>query len=221
MAKDAIVSEELAKKFSTEKDTPYLRWVRSEGLDIISAHYVRNLRTVELKPWARRSGHGVFINHEASRTSNDCYVCEIAPGGKLSPQRQLFEEMILILSGRCSTTVCNDEGKRITFEWKEGALFAIPLNCWHQHFNGSGNAPARYVAVTNAPPVINLYEDLEFVFNTAHDFKNRFAGEPDYFSAKGEQKGLLLETYLDADAVNLPMISAEERRAGAAHMRLN
>jgi hypothetical protein len=25
MAKDAIVSEELAKKFSTEKDTPYLR----------------------------------------------------------------------------------------------------------------------------------------------------------------------------------------------------
>ena len=28
MAKDAIVSEELAKKFSTEKDTPYLRWVR-------------------------------------------------------------------------------------------------------------------------------------------------------------------------------------------------
>ena len=40
MAKDAIVSEELAKKFSTEKDTPYLRWVREEGLDIISAHYV-------------------------------------------------------------------------------------------------------------------------------------------------------------------------------------
>ena len=31
MAKDAIVSEELAKKFSTEKDTPYLRWVRSDG----------------------------------------------------------------------------------------------------------------------------------------------------------------------------------------------
>ena len=55
MAKDAIVSEELAKKFSTEKDTPYLRWVREEGLDIISAHYVRNLRTVGLKPWPRRA----------------------------------------------------------------------------------------------------------------------------------------------------------------------
>ena len=88
MAKDAIVSDEMAKKFATEKDTPYLRWVRSEGLDIISAHYVQNLRTVELKDWARRGGKGVYINHEASRTSNDCYVCEIAPGKKLEPQRQ-------------------------------------------------------------------------------------------------------------------------------------
>ena len=80
MAKNAIVSDELAKKFATEKDTPYMRWVRGEGLDIIGAHYVPNLHTVELKPWARRGGSGVFINHEASRTSNDCYVCEIAPG---------------------------------------------------------------------------------------------------------------------------------------------
>ena len=81
MAKTAIVSDELAKKFATEKETPYTRWVRSEGLDIISALYVKNLRTVELKPWARRGGRGVFINHDASRTSNDCYVCEIPPGG--------------------------------------------------------------------------------------------------------------------------------------------
>ena len=80
MAKDAIVSEEMASKFATEKVTPYERWVAKEGLDIISAHYVRNLRTFDLKPWARRGGRGVFINHEASRTSNDCYVCEIAAG---------------------------------------------------------------------------------------------------------------------------------------------
>ena len=56
MAKDALVSEELAGKFATEKDSAYLRWVRAEGLDVISAHYVPNLRTVELKAWARRGG---------------------------------------------------------------------------------------------------------------------------------------------------------------------
>src|SRR5262249_52500265 len=97
MARDAIVSEEFAKKFATEKETPYTRWVAKEGLDTISALYVPNLHTVELNPWARRRGRGVYINHDASRTSNDCYVCEIPAGGKLAPQRQLFEEMILIL----------------------------------------------------------------------------------------------------------------------------
>src|SRR3954454_7620794 len=100
MAKDAIVSDELAQKFATEKDTPYLRFIRGEGLDIISAQYVPNLRTVELKPWARRGGNAVFVNHDASRTSNDCYVMEIPPGKKLEPQRQLYEEMVLVLDGR-------------------------------------------------------------------------------------------------------------------------
>jgi oxalate decarboxylase/phosphoglucose isomerase-like protein (cupin superfamily) len=221
MAKDAIVSEELAKKFATEKDTPYTRWVKEEGLDIIGAHYVPNLHTVELKPWARRGGRGVYINHEASRTSNDCYVCEIPAGQKLAPQRQLMEEMILVLDGRGSTTVWNDAGQRITFEWKAGALFAIPLNAWHQHFNGSGRETARYVAVTNAPSVMNMFGEIAFVFNTAYDFRSRFAGEPDYFSNKGEQKGLLLETNFVADAVNLPLISAKERGAGGGHIRFN
>jgi oxalate decarboxylase/phosphoglucose isomerase-like protein (cupin superfamily) len=195
--------------------------VRGEGLDIISAQYVPNLLTVELKPWPRRSANGVFINHEASRTSNDCYVCEIAPGGKLAPQHHLYEEMILVLAGRGSTTVWNNAGARVTFEWKAGAIFAIPLNCWYQHFNGSGREAVRYVAVTNAPSVINLYDDIDFVFNHSHDFRNRFAGEADYYSAKGEQTGFLLQTNFVADAVNLPLITAKERGAGGGHIRFN
>ena len=150
-------------------------------------------RSVELKPWARREGKGVYLNHDASRTTNDCYVCEIAPGKKLAPQRQLYEEMIMILSGRGSTSVWNDKGARITFEWGPGALFAIPLNCWHQHFNASGKDAARFVAVTNAPPLINVYEEPEFVFNTKYDFLGRFNGEPDYFAAKSETQGFKLE----------------------------
>lgn len=221
MAKDAIVSEQLAQKFASEKETPYTRWVASQGLDILSGHFVKNLNTVELKPWARRGGKAVFINHDASRTSNDCYVCEIPPGGKLAPQRQLCEEMLMILSGRGSTSVWNDAGAKVTFEWGPGAIFAIPLNAGHQHFNGSGREPVRFVAVTNLPPVMNLYEDPGFIFNTSFDFKNRFSGEPDYFANKGEQKGLLLETNFVADAINLPLVEARERGAGGGHIRFS
>ena len=218
---DALVSPELARKFATEKDSPYVRWVRNEGLDIIAAHYVPDLHTVELKPWSRRGGSGVFINHEASRTSNDCYVCEIPAGGKLAPQRQLFEEMILVLDGHGSTAVWNDQGQEVSFEWGKGSIFAIPLNAWHQHFNGSGSAPARFVASTNLPPVLNLYDDVDFVFGTAHDFVHRFAGEGDYFADKDEHDGLLLKTNFVADAVNQPLIHARERGAGGGHIRFS
>lgn len=221
MAKDALVNDDLAKKFASEKETPYVNWVRSQGLDIIPANYVPDLKTVELKPWAARGGKGVFVNHDASRVSNDCYVCEIPPGGKLAPHRQLYEEMVLVLSGRGSTTVWNDAGKRMTFEWKAGAIFAIPLNCNHQHFNGSGQESARYVGVTFCPWVLNLYGDPAFVFGLKRDFPGRFNGEPDYFSSKGEQDGFLLKTNFVPDAVNLPLISAKERGAGGGHIRFN
>ena len=95
--KKTIVSDEMAKKFASEKETPYVRWVRDQGLEIIDSVYVKNLYTTELKPWARREGRGVYLNHDASRTTNDCYVCEIDPGKKLAPQRMLFEEMIIRL----------------------------------------------------------------------------------------------------------------------------
>ncbi|MFW6033509.1 MAG: ethanolamine ammonia lyase-activating protein [bacterium] len=218
---DTVVDEGLAKKFAAEKDTPYERWVAAEGLEIISGHHIPDLRALELKPWERRGGLGVFINHDASRTSNDCYVCQIPAGGQLAPQRQLFEEMILILDGTGSTKVWNDSGDEVSFEWQQGSIFAIPLNTWHQHFNASGLAPAQYVASTNLPPIMNMYADVEFVFNTSYDFKDRFSGEPDYFAPKDETKGLLLDTNFVADAVNLPLIEAKERGAGGGHIRFS
>lgn len=221
MAQDVVVSEEFAEKFATEKDSVYRDWVKAQGLDIIDAHYVPNLHTLQLKPWARRGGQGIYLNHEASDNSNDCYVCEIPAGGELKPQRQLFEEMIYILDGRGSTSVWNDAGKRLTFEWKAGAIFAIPLNAFHQHFNGSGKEPVRFIAVTNAPMVINLYNDPEFVFHTKRDFKQRFNGEPDYFTKKGEQRGYSLETNFVADVINLSLIKAKERGGGGGHIRFN
>ncbi|WP_375258471.1 hypothetical protein [Citreimonas sp.] len=219
MNKQAVVSEKLAEKFKTEKETPYTRFIASEGLEIQNGNYVPSLHEIELKPWARRGGNAVFLNHDASRTSNDCYVMEIPAGQKLAPHRQLFEETVLILSGRGSTVVWDDSGHKVSFEWGPGSIFGIPLNAHHQHFNGSGSEPARYVSTTNLPPIMNVFEDPDFLFGTSYDFKGRFNGEPDYFADQGEQKGLLMETNFVHDAINLPLIEAKERGAGGGHIR--
>ena len=107
---DVKVSEDLAKKFATEKDTPTCAGCAPGGARHHQRHYVPNLRTVELKPWARRGGSGVFINHEALAHLQRLLRLRNPAGGKLAPQRQLFEEMILVLDGRGSTTVWNDAG---------------------------------------------------------------------------------------------------------------
>jgi oxalate decarboxylase/phosphoglucose isomerase-like protein (cupin superfamily) len=216
------LSSALAGKFTAEiKEDFYRSWVRNEGLEIIPAHYIPDLRKLELKKWERRRGSAVFINHEESNRSNDCYVCEIPPGGNLNQQRQMYEEMVYILDGRGSTVVWNDRGDKVSFEWQTGSLFAIPLNAWYIHYNASGVKPARYVGVTNAPLIMNVFQDAEFIFNTKHDFVARFGGEPEYFAPSPRLNGFFSDTNFVPDTRRLKLVEAKERGADGGHIRFN
>ena len=101
----------------------------------------------------------------------------------------MFEALIYVVSGRGATTVWQEGGKKQTFEWGEGALFSPPLNAWYQHFNGQGDKPVRLLAMTNAPTVLNLYHNIDFVFNCDFRFTDRYAGEEDFFSGQAKIPG--------------------------------
>src|SRR5260370_37018863 len=115
--------------------------------------------------WARRNAAGCFINQDASNTSNDCYLLELAPATETPPQHALYEEMIYVLKGQGATSVWYDDGRKSSFEWGPGALFAIPMNAWHQPFNASGSEPVRYSGVTSAPSATNLFGEPDFISN--------------------------------------------------------
>lgn len=125
----------------------YDHWVESEGVPVIKTFFVEDIRKVQLDWWERKGGNGAFLQMEGAGQINNCYICEIPPGKSLNVQRQLFEEMIYVIKGRGATTVWNDEDRNQTFEWQAGALFSPPLNTRHQLFNGSGDWPARYLAL--------------------------------------------------------------------------
>jgi len=90
---------------------------------------------------------------------------------------------VYVLSGRGSTTLDAPEGKR-SFEWREGSLFALPLNARYQHFNGSGQKPARFAAVTDLPLVFNVFRSESFIFENDATFPERF-GDARYNEGDG------------------------------------
>lgn len=168
-----------------EAQDAYEAWQANEGVPSITGFYVDDLKTLELKSWERKGGSGAFLNLEGTGGVNDAHIVEIAPGASSQPERHMYEEMVYVLSGRGSTSVWLDEGNKQTFEWGAGALFSIPLNAWYQHFNGSGRDSLRYMAVTNAPTMLRMFHNDDFVFNNPYRFTDRFGSEQGYFNGEG------------------------------------
>ena len=85
----------------------------------------------------------------------------------------MFETLVYIHKGRGATTVWFEGDAKQPFEWAAGAIFAIPLNVSYQHFNAS-NEPVRFFAGTNAPHVINLFHNEDFIFAIRFSFAIAF-----------------------------------------------
>ncbi len=202
--------------------TPYQKWIEAQAIPIIRDFYIEDLRALELAPWRWKGGRGAYLNLIGTGDANDAYVCEIPPGEKLHPQRLLFEEMIYVVQGSGATSVWNDEKSKVTFEWQEGSLFSPPMNTYRQHFNGSGSKPARLFVVTSAPPIINMFRNLDFVLNNAFAFSDRFDEDPDSFSGKGESYQVkavqVWDTNFVADVRTIPLVERKNRGAGGSFL---
>ena len=162
----------------------YLDWVKTEGIPIVEDFGI-DLLNVEVKPWARMGALGAYTLLKGRGDFIDTYVLEIPPGGATEPQRHLFEEVVYVLDGRGSTTIEAADGTKHSFEWGTKSLFALPLNARYQHFNTSGQRPARFVSTTNLPLVLNAFHNMDFVFNNPFAFPERL-GEEKFFKGDGE-----------------------------------
>src|SRR5579883_283062 len=201
------------------KVRPYDEFLQKEGIPNYTGFAIEDVAAVETKPWARKGGSGAYINLDGNGGTNDCYVVDIPPGGKLNPGRQMFEEMVWVVEGSGSTRVWYDENNKVSFEWNKGSLFAIPLNAMHQHFNGSGQQKARLLGVTDAPTVINLFHSLDFVFNCDHKFPDRFSGDSNYFNSQGKMyQKRVLETNFVPNTYTQELYGWKERGAGGRNV---
>lgn len=184
--KNAAASQ--SNKWNQTNINPWAEWLKQENLPVYRDYYIGDLRKAEVKPW-KRLGAGVtgaYIDLVGGEGVNVGYLCELAPNARTEPQRYLFEEVLYVLNGEGESIVWNPGSRtKQSVRWKAGSVLAPPLNVWRQHIN-RGSRPARFLVMTNAPVVIDLFHNLDFVFNNDYAFRDRYNGEADFFGTENK-----------------------------------
>ena len=163
------------------RKTTYFRWMAKEGIPVVDGYGVEDVREIATATWARTGGKAAFLNLYGMEGVTGMYVGEIPPGGALKPEKHFYEEVIVILEGQGATEVWQEEGgKKQMFEWNPWSLFAPPLNTWHQLING-GRTPVKYLAVSNAPLVMDIVHNEDFIFNCPYQFTDRYSAAEGFF----------------------------------------
>lgn len=172
---------DLSEKFLVD---PYMNWAQGEGIPI-HLDFGHDLLALETAPWDRYEARGCFAHTHGRGDFMANYVLEVPAGAKTRPVKHLYEAFFFILSGHGSTTVWLPGGATRTFEWGPKAVFAIPLNCRYQIFNGSGQESARISVTNDLPLTLNLYHNVDFVFDNPCEFPER-CGDAKHFEGEGD-----------------------------------
>jgi hypothetical protein len=200
---------------------PYLDWAQGEGIPVHEDFGI-DILAAETARWDRFDAKGAIIHSKGRGDFCATFALDIPPGGRTSPQRHLFEEVVYVLEGHGSTKVELPDGTQHAFEWGPKSLFSLPLNTRYQHFNASGQTRALLASTHDLPAVLNLFHNIDFVF--ANDFafpervgaKSHFSGEGDFVSIRPGSH--FWETNYVPDLTNFELRAWEARGAGSSNI---
>jgi mannose-6-phosphate isomerase-like protein (cupin superfamily) len=193
--------------------SPYDVFMEEQGIPIYRDIGVYRVQDLPRKPWKRMGGKGTFIQLFGTEGLWGMYVVEVPAAGALNVEKHLYEEVFLVVGGRGSTEVWQEEGgRKNTFEWGKGSLFTVPINTFHRLINAT-SSPALVLVGTTAPPVLNLFQNANFVFDTSYAFTDRYDASDAFYRPSEELepdpfRGLAMRrTNIIPDIVNceLPM----------------
>jgi quercetin dioxygenase-like cupin family protein len=187
--------------------SPFETFMKEEEVPIYRGIGVYDSRQLPMGEWKRKGGRGSYIQLSGIQGKNSLYVVEVPAAGALKPERHIYEERFIVLEGRGTTEVWREGGsKKQAFEWQPGSVFSVPLNAWYRVINAT-SSPAILLAVTNAPAIIDTFQNRNFIFDNPFDFSERFDEREDFFKPNDEfephpiQGRAMLRTNLLPDAV--------------------
>jgi len=190
----------------------YRDWIKKSGLPMVEGYSIYDARNQEALPWPEIGGRGLYLNFSGN-VHMDGAILEIPGGRALVPRRHLYEQLLYVLRGRGYTTV--GEGKNAQrFEWGEGSLFTVPLNAEHRHFNSDSANPARILAVTTFPFMLQVFGSLGFINGSDVDFPERFDSRSNYYADSKQVHKRWWKTNFVRDIRTGGVVPWEERGKG-------
>ena len=203
-------------------NSSYQDFVKQEGAPMYEGSALEDLASLELADWERRGGK-VAYTRLGDQEIHSLQIIEIPPGGQLKPEHHMYDAIMYVMRGRGATTIWQEGEPKHTVEWQEGSLLAVPLNAWHEEFNGSGTEPAKILFGTNMAQAINQYHNLDFIFNCPYAFTDRYSYHmPQFFDDEGKHWGLrIYETNFIPDIRRFNLDPYPERGNRTAIMRIS
>lgn len=192
----------------------YRDWIKKSKVPMVEGYSIFDAKTQEVQPWPEMGGRGVYLNFSGN-VHMDSVIMEIPEGKALEPCHHFYEQIIYVLSGRGETTF--GEGRQQNrVEWGEGSLFVPPMNVAHRHFNSDSAHPARLLAITTFPFMLQVFGSLALINHLNFEFTDRYKGEADYFSTTKRVRKRWDHTNFVRDIRTAEVVLWEERGEGNA-----
>ncbi len=192
----------------------YQRWFErlQEQTEVIETFAVKDLNAVPVKYWEEIGGPAAYIRLTGYEMT-DAIVMEIPPKGSLKRHRHIYEENILVLSGQGYTELQQKDRRIQRLQWQKRSYFVPPLNSWHQHFN-TGSTPARLLAVTAGPLMVNIFGDRQLSYSLDYALRDRYDAEEDFARVNDRIVGRFYKRNFVEDVLDVFMPSWEYRGRG-------
>jgi oxalate decarboxylase/phosphoglucose isomerase-like protein (cupin superfamily) len=194
----------------------YREWTKTSKVPMVEGYSIMDAKTQEVHAWPEIGGNGAYLNFSGN-VHMDALIMDIPNGKALLATRKFYEQLVVCLAGRGTTTVGTAPHAN-KVEWGEGSLFSIPMNVMHQHKNGDSQHPARLLAITTFPLSLNLFGSRGLITDTNFSFADRYDGAPEYYTKSERVEKRWDKTNFVKDIRSSEVVPWEERGDGNSSM---
>lgn len=197
----------LRRIYELTSPSPYEKWVRSLKtiIPVYAGTFIKDIRNLKVSYWDEMGGGAAYLRLYHYQMT-EAIIVEIPQEKSLTGHRHLYEERIFIIKGGGFTEFQQEQEEKQKIFWRTGSYFSVPLNVWHKH-SSTADIPVRFLSITSAPLLMNIFGSREVLYSSAHIFKDRYNPHQNLMEINSDldRDGCFKKAFLIEDVMKLDL----------------